>query len=124
MGILVDKLLAAVVSVSPMVLDVPCVCPYAYVHTSMCALKLDTCCPLLLVGAKACMSSDECKLRDENDSHPQPRKKGEKKRICGYSQDQLRNSFRLTEGNDDGAEFPPEKSTSACTKTPFTVWTQ
>lgn len=68
MGILVDELLAAVVSASPMALDVLWVCPHAYVHMPMCALQLDTCCPLLLVGAKACLKSDECKVRDENDT--------------------------------------------------------
>lgn len=67
-GILVDELLAAVVSASSMVLDVLWVCPHAYVHIPMCALQLDTCCPLLLVGAKACLRSDECKVRDENDT--------------------------------------------------------
>lgn len=92
-------------------------CVHTYVHILMCALKLNTCWPLPLMGAKTCLRSDEGKLNDENDTvilSP------ERKKACGCSQDQLRNSFRLTEGNDDGAEFPPEKRTSAGTKIPFT----
>lgn len=81
-----------------------------WVHTHMC-IYWCVCwgsahaAPLLSVGTETCLRSDECKLHDENDTVIlSPERK--KKKVCGCSQDQLRNSFRLTEGMMIGLAFP------------------
>lgn len=123
-GILVDDLLVAMVSVSPMILDVLWVCPHMYVHRLVCALTISKC--LLLVWAKTCWSGDECELHDENDTSLLSLGAG-----GGMKSGSLRLLTRSAEKflQIDWRErrcgwISPEKSTSAGTKTPFTFWTQ